>query len=116
MARGSRILSRDLWRTRRAAAVAGIAFAVLMIVALAMMRYALAEGGLDSVASNASRQWAVRAGLGLVPFAGIAFLWFIGVVRERLGDVEDRLFLTVFMGTGLLFLTPGSWATRSAGR
>jgi hypothetical protein len=39
-----------------------------------------------------------------VPFAGIAFLWFIGVVREQLGAVEDRLFCTVFMGSGLLFL------------
>jgi len=40
----------------------------------------------------------------LVPFAGIAFLWFIGVVREQLGEVEDRLFSTVFLGSGLLFL------------
>ena len=40
----------------------------------------------------------------LVPFAGIAFLWFIGVVREQLGNVEDRLFSTVFLGSGLLFL------------
>ena len=40
----------------------------------------------------------------MVPFAGIDFLWFIGVVREQLGAVEDRLFSTVFMGSGLLFL------------
>lgn len=40
----------------------------------------------------------------LVPFAGIAFLWFIGVVRDRIGTVEDRLFATVFLGTGLLFV------------
>jgi hypothetical protein len=39
-----------------------------------------------------------------VPFAGIAFLWFIGVVRDQLGPVEDRLFSTVFLGSGLLFL------------
>ena len=39
-----------------------------------------------------------------MPFAGIAFLWFIGVIREQLGAVEDRLFSTVFMGSGLLFL------------
>ena len=46
----------------------------------------------------------IRLSLHLVPFAGIAFLWFIGVIREQLGDVEDRLFSTVFMGSGLLFL------------
>jgi hypothetical protein len=42
--------------------------------------------------------------LNLVPFAGIAFLWFIGVVRDRMGAREDRLFATVFLGSGLLFL------------
>ena len=39
-----------------------------------------------------------------MPFAGIAFLWFIGVVRDRLGGHEDKLFATVFLGSGLLFL------------
>ena len=42
--------------------------------------------------------------LNLLPFAGIAFLWFIGVVRDRIGEYEDRLFATVFLGSGLLFL------------
>jgi hypothetical protein len=39
-----------------------------------------------------------------VPFAGIAFLWFIGVVRDRIGEREDRFFATVFFGSGLLFV------------
>jgi hypothetical protein len=42
--------------------------------------------------------------INLMPFAGVAFLWFIGVVRDRLADAEDRLFATVFLGSGLLFL------------
>ena len=42
--------------------------------------------------------------LGFVPFAGIAFLWFVGVVRDRVGDAEDRFFATVFLGSGLLFV------------
>lgn len=42
--------------------------------------------------------------LGLVPFAGIAFLWFIGVLRDRVGVAEDRFFATVFLGSGLLFV------------
>ena len=46
----------------------------------------------------------VALGLNLVPFAGIAFLWFIGVLRDRLGEFEDRFFSTVFLGSGLLFL------------
>ena len=40
----------------------------------------------------------------MIPYAGIAFLWFIGVIRDQLGDAEDRLFSTVFLGSGLLFM------------
>jgi hypothetical protein len=46
----------------------------------------------------------VALALNLVPFDGIAFLWFIGVLRDRLGEHEDRFFATVFLGSGLLFL------------
>jgi hypothetical protein len=42
--------------------------------------------------------------IGLIPFAGIAFLWFLGVIRDRLGEFEDRFFSTVFFGSGLLFI------------
>ena len=54
--------------------------------------------------SDSSRRESVLLALGLVPFAGIAFLWFIGVVRDRVGDAEDRFFATVFLGSGLLFV------------
>jgi len=47
-------------------------------------------------------------------FAGIAFLWFIGVIRDRLGDLEDRFFGSVFFGSGLLFLAL-SFASAAAG-
>jgi hypothetical protein len=47
---------------------------------------------------------AVAFALNLVPFAGIAFLWFIGVLRDRLGQEEDRFFASVFFGSALLFL------------
>jgi hypothetical protein len=40
--------------------------------------------------------------LNLLLFAGVAFLWFIAVVRNRLGALEDRFFATVFLGSGLL--------------
>jgi len=46
----------------------------------------------------------VRVALSLMPFAGISFLWFIGVVRDQLGALEDRFFASVFLGSGLLFL------------
>ena len=46
----------------------------------------------------------VQFALELVPFAGIAFLWFIGVMRDRVGALEDRFFSTVLLGSGLLYL------------
>ncbi|GEK21125.1 hypothetical protein [Cellulomonas xylanilytica] len=92
------------WRSRRSAAVAGIVFAVLLIAALVMMRLAVGDETVGGSPLDARRRALVGLALDLVPFAGIAFLWFIGVVRDQLGEVEDRLFSTVFLGSGLLFL------------
>jgi len=54
--------------------------------------------------TNTSKRATIALALNLVPFAGIAFLWFIGVVRDRLGQREDRFFASVFLGSGLLFV------------
>jgi hypothetical protein len=100
----SQVLTAAFWRTRRAAAVAGIVFGVLLLTALVMARLALSDSGYETLLTDSHRRELIRLSLHLVPFAGIAFLWFIGVIREQLGVVEDRLFSTVFMGSGLLFL------------
>ena len=92
------------WRSRRSAAVAGILFAVLLLTAMTVIRSALGDGDPRALHLDTDRRGLIRVGLNLVPFAGIAFLWFIGVVRDQLGQVEDRLFSTVFLGSGLLFL------------
>jgi hypothetical protein len=90
--------------TPRAAAVAGVLFALLFGTALVLIRLALPEG------AEPGSQWLI-AGSGnikvaatIMPFAGIAFLWFIGVVRDGFGGFEDKFFSTVFIGSGLLFL------------
>jgi len=62
----------------------------------------LASPGIWLTDSNGRK--AVRLAMNLVPFAGIAFLWFIGVLRNRLGALEDQFFATVFLGSGLLFV------------
>ncbi len=93
-------------RTPRAAAVAGIAFSVLFTLALVLVRLAVPSDPEDAgewLADGAKRD-AVILALNLLPFAGIAFLWFIGVVRDRMGHGEDRLFATVFLGSGVLFI------------
>jgi hypothetical protein len=101
---GAPVLTARFWRSRRSAAIAGIIFAVLLLAAMTMMRIALSEGSLQTLQTDAQRRSIIQLSLHLVPFAGIAFLWFIGVVREQLGNIEDRLFSTVFLGSGLLFL------------
>jgi hypothetical protein len=93
-------------RTPRAAALAGIAFSLLFALALILVRTAVPADPDDAELwlSDGSRHDAVLLGLGLVPFAGIAFLWFVGVVRDRIGEAEDRFFATAFLGSGLLFV------------
>ena len=90
--------------TPRAAAVAGILFSVLLIISLVLVRISVPADPQDAGAWLASSGKNVSLALNLLPFAGVAFLWFIGVVRDRLGEHEDRLFATVFLGSGLLFL------------
>jgi len=99
---------RELGRrldTPRAAALAGVLFALLFTAALVLIRTSLPDqlspgtAWLDDAAKTR-----LTIGLSLVPFAGIAFLWFMGVVRDRFKESEDQLFSSVFIGSGLLFL------------
>jgi hypothetical protein len=88
------------------AAVAGIIFSVLLTTAMVLMRVAIPTDPSDAVEwlVDGSKRDAVVIALNTLPFAGIAFLWFIGVVRDRIGQGEDRFFATVFLGSGLLFV------------
>jgi hypothetical protein len=76
------------------------------VLALAFLRDTVGRGlATETVLLNVtSGSTLALAGLYLVPFAGIAFLWFIGVVRDRIGTREDKFFATVFFGSGLLFV------------
>jgi hypothetical protein len=97
-------LTRARLTTPRAAAIAGILFSVLLISSVTLLRLAIPADPHDAGLWLAENKWSVELALNLLPFAGIAFLWFIGVVRDRLGEHEDRFFATVFLGSGLLFL------------
>jgi hypothetical protein len=91
-------------KTPKAAAIAGIAFSLLLLLILWLLRTSIPADPLDPGAWLATDTRAVTVALNLVPFAGVAFLWFIGVLRDRLGQLEDRFFATVFFGSALLFL------------
>jgi hypothetical protein len=99
-----RTLTRAGLKTPRAAAIAGMVFSILLIVVFALLRSAVPADPQEPGSWLNTDSGKIALALNLVPFAGIAFLWFIGVLRDRLGEHEDRFFATVFFGSGLLFL------------
>src|SRR5690349_2647854 len=97
-------LTRANLKTPKAAAIAGILFSVLLILAFWLLRISVPDDPQESGSWLNSSSSTVALAVNIVPFAGIAFLWFIGVLRDRLGEREDKFFATVFFGSGLLFL------------
>ncbi len=91
-------------RTPRAAAIAGIVFSVLFICSLSLLWRSLPVDPRDTGLWLKEGSGNVSLALSLLPFAGIAFFWFLGVLRDRLGEKEDKFFATVFLGSGLMFL------------
>jgi len=95
---------RTALKTPRAAAIAGIIFSVLYGASMVLITISLPQGPATGLSWLENDARTVTLALNLIPYAGIAFLWFIGVIRDLLSDREDRLFATVFLGSGLLFL------------
>jgi hypothetical protein len=95
---------RQSVRTPRAAAVAGIVFAVLLITSEVLVWFYVPSVASAQAGEIARHSRELSIAMNLRPFSGIAFLWFVGVVRNRLGDLEDRFFATVFLGSGLLYV------------
>ena len=108
-------LTREQLKTPRAAAIAGILFSVLLAATLVLLHISAPAIPPKMQEWSAASEGTVVLALNLVPFAGIAFLWFIGVMRDRLGAYEDRFFATVFFGSGILFLAMFFAATAVAG-
>jgi len=83
-----------------------VVFSVLLVVGLGIIRLAVPADPTQPGAwlNDPGGRNAIRFALNLVPFAGIAFLWFMGVLRNRLGAQEDQLLATAFLGSGLLFV------------
>jgi hypothetical protein len=114
----SRLLAEErlVVRSPRSAGIAGLLFAILFSVSVIILKLSVTDVSRDSggvwLAEKAG--WVTFA-IGLMPFAGIFFLWFIGVVRARLGRLEDQFFSAVFLGSGLIFLAMVFVATGVAG-
>lgn len=92
-------------RSPRSAALAGILFSGLFIISMQLL-----SGVKIDITGDLNREWldtqvnSVSLALGLVPFAGIAFFWFTGVIRDHIGDREDRFFATIFLGSGIAYV------------
>ena len=102
---GFQKLVRREVRSPRSAALAGILYSLLMVTSMILLR-----AGAIVDPTEIGRDWlearsaAASVILTLIPFAGIAFLWFTGVMRDLLGDLEDKFFATVFLGSGLIMV------------
>ena len=90
----------------RVVAISGMIFAGLYIASLVLVRLAVPADPREPGAwlADPTLGSGIRFALNVIPFTGIAFLWFMGVLRNRIGGHEDRFFATVFLGSGLLFV------------
>ena len=91
-------------KTPRAAAVAGTLFSLLTMPSFLLVRFSVPVNPLSAPRRFIEQSKTISLALNLLPFARIAFLWLIAVLRDRLGELEDRFFTTVFLGSGLLFV------------
>jgi hypothetical protein len=92
-------------RSPRSAAIAGLIFSFLLILQM-VLASTIGADNPEIIDRALLDEWFQNADLILiiVPFAGIAFLWFTGVIRDWLGEREDRFFSTVFFGSGIIFV------------
>ena len=89
-----------------AAALAGLAAAMLLSVAVYLLGRQPGVGSSTEDLtwySDSSNRFTVLLGLNLAAFGVVAFLWFMAVIRRRLGEREDQFFATVFFGSGIAF-------------
>lgn len=89
-----------------AAAIAGLVCAIGWALALRGLLSAPGIGASDAEINeyygDPSNGTAAIVWLQVLVLSTVAFLWFVGVVRGRLGDCEPRLFGTVFLGSSVL--------------
>jgi len=102
-------LTRTNLKTPKAAAIAGILFAILLIAVFWLLRISVPADSEEPGAWLHTSAGAVALALNLVPFAGIAFLWFMGVLRDRLGQREDRFLRPYSSAAGCYFWACCSW-------
>jgi len=103
MGRSNSLINQSL-RAPHSAAIAGIIFCVLLTTSQLLVWMSIPTNPGAPALDVIRHSNVILLALNLLPFAGIAFLWFIAVIRNRLGALEDQFFATVFLGSGLLYI------------
>lgn len=102
---------RQRARSIESAAIAGVAYAVLAFIALTLLTrqpsLSLSSEEIAAWYEDAANRAPVVIGLNLAAISSVAFLWFVAVIRRRVGDTEDRFFGTVFLGSAIVYV--GIW-------
>lgn len=100
--------SRHWFRSLEAAAVAGMVYAVLAIGGLLLLsQFPSLDQSNEEITrwfDDSANQSSLILGLNLMVMSSVAFLWFVAVIRRRVGDREDRFFGTVFFGAGIAYV------------
>jgi hypothetical protein len=98
--------NRARWRSVEAAALAGLAHAVLYVIAISLMTRAPSPPADHAARADwflqVENQRLMVTALNLLVLSTIAFLWFVAVIRRRVGERENRFFGTVFLASALL--------------
>jgi hypothetical protein len=104
------------FRSVKSAAIAGVIYSILAIAALLLLRGLPAAGDAGATPTawieDPANQAALIVGLNLASVSSVAFLWFVAVIRKRMGDKEDKFFSTVFLGSALVYI--GIWLVAAA--
>lgn len=94
-----------------AAALAGLVHVTLFLLARGILLRIPDpdDASLAAWYADPDNQRSLVLALNLVTIGAIAFLWFVAVIRRRVGLRENRFFGTVFVGVALLMA--GLWVT-----
>jgi hypothetical protein len=100
----SRVAQRS--RSIEAAAAAGLVFAIASLGSWFLLQLppdlSAPDAEISAWYGDPGNQQAVLVGLTLAVISAMAFLWFVAVIRRRVGDREDQFGGTVFFGSGML--------------
>ena len=83
MEQGVQSSTRAKLRTPQAAAVAGILFSLLAMTSFLLLWISVPADPEEAGSWLHSRAGLVTLAVNLMPFSGIALLWFIAVLRDR---------------------------------